>query len=153
MGNPCPNLVLYPKFQCVCLTFYLFLVFSRADLSSLSVCHGVPRQRVAQWDPATMWQGNSYERSMNCFIHQVQALALPLCATKPAIKNWKISVSTHRYFPSSDTEAKYWVVNSNFLLFLQLFSYWTVLNRNSDCWPWERQLFEWGSGCLSYVAR
>ena len=42
MGNPCPNLVLYPKFQCVCLTFYLFLVFSRADLSSLvfaMVCH------------------------------------------------------------------------------------------------------------------
>lgn len=40
MRTLCPNLVLYPKFQCVWLTFYLFLVFSPADLSSLRLCHG-----------------------------------------------------------------------------------------------------------------
>lgn len=150
MGNLCPNLVLYPKFKCVWLTFYLFLVFSWADLSSLSLCHGVPWPKVAQWDPGTMWQRNSYELSMNCFIHQVHALALPLYAIKPAIKNWKMSVHT-QVLPI-------FIHWGQTLWWAPIFAFPPIiflldgLNCNSDCWPWERQLIEWGSGCLSYAA-
>lgn len=114
MGNFFHNLALYLKFKCVWLTFYLFPLFPSTDLSSLRLCYGVPWQTVAQWDPGTRWQRNSYELSMNCFIHQVHALALPLYVTIPVIKNAKMSALTYRYFPPSDTESKHWVVNSNF---------------------------------------
>lgn len=66
-GNLCLNLAVYLKFNCVWLTFYLFHLFPSADLSSFSSCHGVSWQKVAQWDPGTMWQRNSYELSMNAF--------------------------------------------------------------------------------------
>lgn len=110
MGNFFHNLALYLKFKCVWLTFYLFPLFPSTDLSSLRLCYGVPWQTVAQWDPGTRWQRNSYELSMNCFIHQVHALALPSYVTISVIKK----ALTYRYFPPSDTESKHWVVNSNF---------------------------------------
>lgn len=51
---------------------------------------------------------------MNCFIHQGHTLALPLYVTISVIKNVKMSALTYRHFPPADTEAKHWVVRSNF---------------------------------------
>lgn len=116
MGSLCPNLALYLKFKCVWLTFYLFFLFPSADLSKVGPCHGMPWQKVPPWEPGAMWQRNSYELFMNCFIHQAHTWALSLCATISVIIHRKMSAPLCRYFSPSATDSAHWVMNSNFLL-------------------------------------
>lgn len=121
MWNLCPNLASCLKSKCVWLTFYLFLLFPSGDLFGRSFCLGMPWHTVAQWDSGTMWQRNSYELSMNYFIHQVHTLALPLNATAPATGNGEMSAQHIGTSHPPNTEAKQWMVNSNLCFLFNCF--------------------------------
>lgn len=126
MGNLYPNLALYLKFKCVCLTFYLFLLFASADLLVLVLgvgCHGRRRltETLAPCDKETLMNSLwivSFIRVMHwCSLCMPPYLSLKVGKCQP---NKQVLSILRHWAQTLGGELQ-------FLLFLQLFSYWTAL--------------------------
>lgn len=151
MGNLCANLVLYVEFKCVWLTFYLFLVFSWADLSSLSlcmVCHG------RRWLNATLVPCDKETLMSSLWIVSFIRCMHWHSLCMPPNLPLKIGKCQSQHTGTSHLQT----LRPNIGWWTPIFAFPPIiflldgLHCNSDGWPWERQLMEWGSGCLSYVA-